>query len=299
MRPTANSSARRQTTNSPLPLRLTISSSSPPSLSSSSSSPSQSLKPIRRLIVPVTNPAQTARLWKTVMTHTTDTKSSKGKRRAKIPSSGSITSTSASASGQRWRQTPPTLEASSIRTRKETAAKVTDADFMDAVLEPYGITIQNKDVICQEAAIPAWPGELVTTTKKKEHAENWVYESHKVRFESLRNLLPKGQDLKLELCVFHNLIVGIFSPKSEYIRKKYNFLEAIKSTYFHFKDAGADVKVRFEYFFTGEGMDVSWELDVDADAWKERGGRPIYVLNDTPEPHRQAWIDRIDAMRSS
>ncbi|KAH8730437.1 hypothetical protein GQ44DRAFT_574571, partial [Phaeosphaeriaceae sp. PMI808] len=99
------------------------------------------------------------------------------------------------------------------------------------------------DVICQEAAIPAWPGELVTTIKK-EHAEHWVYESRKAGFESLRNLLPKGQDLKLELCVFHNLIDSPYSSKSENIRKKYNFLEAVKSTYFHFKDAGAGVKVR-------------------------------------------------------
>jgi hypothetical protein len=80
------------------------------------------------------------------MAHTTDTESSKGKRREKNSSFGSMMSKSASASGQRWRQTPPTSEASSVRTRKETAAKVTDADFMDAVLEPYGITIQNKGV---------------------------------------------------------------------------------------------------------------------------------------------------------
>jgi hypothetical protein len=75
------------------------------------------------------------------MSYNTDTESSRGKRKAK-----STTSTSASNSGERWRQTPPTSESSSLRTRRETAAKVADADFLESVLEPYGITIQNKGV---------------------------------------------------------------------------------------------------------------------------------------------------------
>jgi len=75
------------------------------------------------------------------MSYTTDTESSKGKRRSK-----NTTLTSGSTSDQRWRQTPPTSESSSLRTRKESAAKVADADFVESVLAPYGITIQNKGV---------------------------------------------------------------------------------------------------------------------------------------------------------
>jgi len=103
--------------------------------------PTATLKRTHRSDVAATDPDHTARLWKSVMSYNTDTESSKGKRKAK-----STTSTSASNSDQRWRQIPPTSKSSSLRTRREIAAKVTDADFMESVLEPYGIMIQNKGV---------------------------------------------------------------------------------------------------------------------------------------------------------
>ena len=140
MHPTANSSARRK------PLLS--------SDTSSSSSPSQSLFcrpptnpwPAHCSDIAVTDSTCIARLWKRVMSYSDDAQSSKGKRRLKATPAGSTTSASASTSGQRRWQTPPTSEASSFRTRKEVAAKVADADFMETVLEPCGITVQNKGV---------------------------------------------------------------------------------------------------------------------------------------------------------
>jgi hypothetical protein len=49
-----------------------------------------------------TDPEDITQLWKSFMSYTTDTNSSKGKRRP-----GSVTSASASTLGQRWRQPPP------------------------------------------------------------------------------------------------------------------------------------------------------------------------------------------------
>lgn len=57
-----------------------------------------------------------------------------------------VISTSTSVYRQRWQQTSPAPEFSSLRTRREAAAKVADTDFMELVLEPYGITIQNETV---------------------------------------------------------------------------------------------------------------------------------------------------------
>ncbi|KAL6156915.1 hypothetical protein ACJQWK_06521 [Exserohilum turcicum] len=104
--------------------------------------------------VAATDPKQTARLWMSVMSYKTETENSKGEERAK-----STTLTSASTSGQRRRQTSATSE-SSLRTRREIAAKVTDADFMEAVLESYGIMIQNKGVnkdLCKHFRIQELP----------------------------------------------------------------------------------------------------------------------------------------------
>ncbi|KAH8696844.1 hypothetical protein GQ44DRAFT_779484 [Phaeosphaeriaceae sp. PMI808] len=156
MHPTANTSVRRCAAKLPLPS------------GSSSSSPSQSLvrhppaasRPARRSVVAATDPAKIAWLWKRVMSQNTETESSRGKRKTKTSSTGSITSASASTSGQRWRQTPLTSEASSSRTRRETAAKVVDTDFIETVLEPYGITIQNKGVnkdLCKHFRIQELP----------------------------------------------------------------------------------------------------------------------------------------------
>jgi len=78
------------------------------------------------------------------MSYNADTESSKGKRKAKVTSTESTTS--ASGSSQRWRQTPPTSETSTVRTRRETSAKVTDTDFAESILEPHGIKIQNSGV---------------------------------------------------------------------------------------------------------------------------------------------------------
>src|SRR5436305_8548508 len=123
MHPTANSSARKR--------------AAKPSQSSdsSSSSPSQSLfrpptarRPAHRSGIAATDSAHVAWLWKRVMSYTTHTESSKGRRRAKVTSTGSTASASASTFGQRKWQTPATSEASSTGTRKEVAAKITDAD---------------------------------------------------------------------------------------------------------------------------------------------------------------------------
>ncbi|KAI1272450.1 hypothetical protein F5Y07DRAFT_302183 [Xylaria sp. FL0933] len=117
-RPTANSSARKRA-------------SKPPSSSSSSLSSSQSrfyprTTPSHLPDIAATNSKDTARLWKSVMTYLDDTKSSRGKR-ATPSATESVTSLSTSSSA-----TAP----------RKAGAKVTDADFMESVLEPYGITIQ-------------------------------------------------------------------------------------------------------------------------------------------------------------
>ena len=58
--------------------------------------PTATLKRTHCSDVAATDPEHTAQLWKSIMSYTTDTESSKGRRKAK-----STTSTSASTSGQR------------------------------------------------------------------------------------------------------------------------------------------------------------------------------------------------------
>jgi hypothetical protein len=44
-------------------------------------------------------------------------------------------------------------------------------------------------------------------------------------------------------------------------------MEAVKPTYFRIKNAGADVSVRFENFHAAVGSDMTWALELDAEAW--------------------------------
>ncbi|KAJ2975219.1 hypothetical protein NUW58_g8419 [Xylaria curta] len=78
------------------------------------------------------------------MSYLDHTASSRGKRTGTPSAAESVTSASTLTSRQRRGQTPLTSASSSIRSRKEIAAKVTDADFTEFVLEPYGIAIQQK-----------------------------------------------------------------------------------------------------------------------------------------------------------
>ncbi|PVH91204.1 hypothetical protein DM02DRAFT_620653 [Periconia macrospinosa] len=142
MRPTANSSVRRSAAKIPPPLNPQSVPLSQPLGRRPPAAPWHS----RRSNITATDPVQIASLWEKVMSYTTDTESSKGRRRAKPSSTTGKTTASASTSGQRWRQTPTASEASSVRPTKKPSAKVGDIDFVDTALEPCGITIQNKGV---------------------------------------------------------------------------------------------------------------------------------------------------------
>ncbi|KAI0811439.1 hypothetical protein GGR55DRAFT_101642 [Xylaria sp. FL0064] len=92
------------------------------------------------LLLPIRN---TAQLWKTVMTYIDDTKNSRGKR-ATPSATESVTSLPTS---------------SSATTPRKAAAKVIDADFMESVLEPYGIMIQKgiaQDAYKEKFTLSVW-----------------------------------------------------------------------------------------------------------------------------------------------
>ncbi|KAI0546814.1 hypothetical protein F4679DRAFT_402787 [Xylaria curta] len=107
--PTVNSPARK------LGSKSTSYSNSASSSSRSCSHPSQTTLGYCPDVAD-TNPKRTAQLWDAVMSHRNNTWNSEG------PAATSITGT----------------------TMKEASAKVTDADFSESVLEPYGITILTK-----------------------------------------------------------------------------------------------------------------------------------------------------------
>ncbi|KAF2804512.1 uncharacterized protein BDZ99DRAFT_467519 [Mytilinidion resinicola] len=151
MRPTANSSVRRRAVKSS---RLPSSSSGPPASSQSLfCCPLADAWPAHRSDITQTDPTYTKFLWRTIMDKKKssneragremgDTLSTKAKRRPRARAES--TSASGSHSGK-W-PTPPTSETSSFKSKKDLAAKVTDVDFIETVLEPCGITIQNKGV---------------------------------------------------------------------------------------------------------------------------------------------------------
>ncbi|KAI0095526.1 hypothetical protein GGR51DRAFT_544971 [Nemania sp. FL0031] len=122
--PTANSSARKRASK----------------LSGSSSASSRSS--FHRFHVATTDPEQTTRLWKAVMSYRDATASSKGKSRA-TPSSSASKPTTSSPLTSRRRQPSTSITASlTAKSGKIITAKVTDADFVQSVLEPYGITMK-------------------------------------------------------------------------------------------------------------------------------------------------------------
>ncbi|KAI9779962.1 MAG: hypothetical protein M1839_007118 [Geoglossum umbratile] len=177
MQPTVNSSARRLDEK---PSRLSNSSSL--SLSQSLCHRPVAPRPAHDPSVAATNSAHISWLWERVMSYTIDTESSKGKRKAKVPLTGSTTPASALTSGQRKWQTPAMSETSSTRTRKEVAAKIADTDFANVVLQPCGITIQNmgvnknlyKHFRIQEHDLPSNLKDRLAAYRKTHALEVWL-----------------------------------------------------------------------------------------------------------------------------
>ncbi|KAI0868118.1 hypothetical protein GGS24DRAFT_228317 [Hypoxylon argillaceum] len=138
--PTASSSARTRFSKSRQPSSL------------SSLSRSRIRGPLatpRPSDVIASDPEYTAWLWKAVMSFRNHTASSRGKTVGTSSLTGSVVPTSTLSSQQHGRQTASTsapVSASSRRNKQEAAAKVTDADFMESVLEPYGITIKEQGI---------------------------------------------------------------------------------------------------------------------------------------------------------
>jgi hypothetical protein len=101
------------------------------------------------------------------------------KRSAKAPSTTTPSSTSTSGQGK-W-QTPAS-EATGTTTRREVAAKITDADFATSVLEPCGITIQtmigNKDLLkhfrIKEHGLPSDSNDRLAAYRKAHTLEVWL-----------------------------------------------------------------------------------------------------------------------------
>lgn len=96
----------------------------------------------------------------------------------------------------------------------------------------------------------------------RNHGEHFTYETYRSNLVNLDSLPHEKRKINVEICVFHNV-------RSKDTRIKWNLLEAVKSTYFTIKAAGSNVTVRYENFDTGEGSDVSWELDLDAELWEQ------------------------------
>ena len=116
---------------------------------------------------------------------------------------------------------------------------------------------------------------------RRSHGEHRMYDTYRRRLCMLRHMPYNSRKIKLEICIFHNLVSPhTWNTVTSCTRKKYNILEAVKPMYFHAKGSGADVSVRYENFSTGEGMDVTWELDMDTEAWEEVGSRnPVSSIN--------------------
>ncbi|KAI9773886.1 MAG: hypothetical protein M1840_006112 [Geoglossum simile] len=163
MQPTVNSSARKLD-GKPLP-----------SSNSSSSSLSQSL--CRRPAAPW--PAHDPSVAATDSAHISELK---GKEEGQSAIDRKHNASVGVTSGQRKWQTPATSETSSTRTRKEVAAKIADADFANAVLQPCGITIQNtgvnkslyKHFRSQEHDLPSNLKDRLAAYRKTHVLEVWL-----------------------------------------------------------------------------------------------------------------------------
>ncbi|KAL9064198.1 MAG: hypothetical protein Q9157_007921 [Trypethelium eluteriae] len=103
-----------------------------------------------RSAAPDTDPAIITTIWREVATSNMGprdpTQSSRGKRRDKVSPIGSVAPPSAWTLGQPREETSTASEASTTRTRKDVAAKITDADFAKTILKSCGIEIQNRGV---------------------------------------------------------------------------------------------------------------------------------------------------------
>jgi hypothetical protein len=159
---------------------------------------------------------------------------------------------------------------------------------------------------------PSW----LTDREKRTSAEIRILERYRSSLECLRHLPFEKHKIKLEICILHDLHEE--EHEKIYEREKYNILEAIKSIYFFTKDAGANISVRYECINTGYGEDVTWELDLDADASGKvimphttsllpfqktpnltsllQRINPTYALyNHAEPPSRRTWLDSISA----
>ncbi|KAI0116450.1 hypothetical protein GGR51DRAFT_501348 [Nemania sp. FL0031] len=161
--PTARSSVRSKSRG--------LSSSSIPSSPTRSRSRCPLAAPDPYSEVAASDPGHITWLWKTVLSSRGDIVSPRGKI-TRTPSS------IASVSRHRGQQTASTstrASATSGGIASETAAKFTDADFMESVLEPYGITIRmtgiNKDMrrFFNILELPSDPESRLDVYKKFAH----------------------------------------------------------------------------------------------------------------------------------
>lgn len=98
------------------------------------------------------------------------------------------------------------------------------------------------------------------------------YDMYRWRLQSLDALPFEDRRIKVEICVFttdFEMSPHIYSDAFHKKRELFNLLESVKPAYFSAKHRGAELYVRCEEFSTGEGMDVTWMFDLDANAWKE------------------------------
>ncbi|KAI1123187.1 hypothetical protein F5Y10DRAFT_57349 [Nemania abortiva] len=130
--------------------------------------------------VAATDPEYTAWLWKAVMSPLDPTASSRGKRTGTSSAPRSTTSASTLVSRQTRQQTLLTSAPASGKTKQEPAAKVTDADFPESVLETHGVTIR-EDGVNQDLRksfnildLPSDPKERLDIYKKSFALDAWL-----------------------------------------------------------------------------------------------------------------------------
>lgn len=108
--------------------------------------------------------------------------------------------------------------------------------------------------------------------EQRRHAEPRMYASYSRRLKRLEELPYNEHKIKVEICILHEFFERHnFDERvdSSQTRKLLNLMEAVKPTYFHLKDAGAEVSIRCENFHAARGSDMTWAFDLDEKAWKE------------------------------
>jgi hypothetical protein len=114
--------------------------------------------------------------------------------------------------------------------------------------------------------------DSLSIEEKTSIAESRVYDTYHSYLANISSLPFDKHTIKLEICILHGFIShpSLVEEYQRIERYKYNIFEALKPIYFQVKSAGADISVRYEGIHHGEhGQDISWELDLDADAWAE------------------------------